>query len=616
MSDDEVVVMSELPRLLHKIQQIYIRLSIQKKVFLVFDVLLLLVSLMCYILVQNLSGIYNRQLVQSTFRLMDLYSSNIENDAGKINQLSMDILSNGTVQTNLPILNDSSNSTYEKAQALNSISGYLQSMSFAENYISSITMIDLAGDYRTVGNSTIDMDDAMRSSILNRLRGTNGALVWIEPLTGDSDKDIIAARKIRAVGSLKELGYEIIRVDPETLVESQSAVNPQYKVKLTILSASSQVMYRSQSIDLRGLRSIEASRSSTSIVHLADGQYLASRTTSPGSGWTYIYLLRYQEVMENMMRSYTISVIVFFLLLLLINLIGFYFAGGITKPIARLSLQMKSVQHGQFDIGGLEMVAEENCDEVGQLRNDFTLMVQKIQYLIRENYVKQILTKEAQLRALRAQINPHFLYNTLDSIYWIAKVNGQTRIASMTQALANLLRSSISGSRDTIPLKEELGLLNDYVMIQKVRFESRLNFQLEVDTTLQEEAIPQLTLQPIVENSIRYGLEKMTTPCTIRLYSQRFTQYFQIVIADNGNGFDPDRLPGNRQTEKSGMGIGLENIDRRFKLYYGDDFGLTIQSAPGKGTTVILKIPYRSGREKLPDSSLQGGSSDAAGSDR
>ena len=476
--------MLEFSRVPRRIQQIYARLSIQKKVFLVFDVLLLFVSLVCYILIQNLNGIYNHQLVQSTYRLMDLYSSNIENDAVKINQLSMDILSNDTVQTNLPILNGSGNSTYEKSQALNSISGYLRSMSFTENYISSITMIDLAGDYRTMGNSMIDMDDAMRGRIISRLGGTNGALVWIEPLSEDSDKDIIAARKIRAVGSLKELGYEIIRVDPETLVESQSAVNPQYPVKLAILSASSQGMYRSRSIDPQRLRSIETSGRSTRIVHLADGQYLASRTTSRGSGWTYIYLLRYQEVMEGTIRSYTISIIVFFLLLLLINLIGFYFAGGITKPVARLSRQMKSVQHGQFDVGGLEMVAEENCDEVGQLRNDFALMVQKIRYLIRENYVKQILTKEAQLRALRAQINPHFLYNTLDSIYWTAKVNGQTQIAAMTQALADLLRSSNSGRRDTIPLREELGLLNDYVMIQKIRYESRLEFRLEIDAEL------------------------------------------------------------------------------------------------------------------------------------
>lgn len=584
------------------IKKSYGKLSIKKKVFLVFDVLLIAVSVLSFLLMEIISSTYDWQLITNTSRLLDLQSSNIENETLRINQFSLDILSNDVMQTNLPILDDAGTPTYEKAQAFNSISNYLQNQSFSEVYIASITLIDENGNYRTVGNSTIDMSSSMRSNILKKLQGSNGAMVWMGPQGPDSDNDIIAARKIRTLGTLREIGTVIIRIDPQTFVDSLSTVMHPYQAKLAILSEEHQILYINKSIDRKSFLQLAVPAGRSGIVNMPDGKYLLNCTVSNYTNWTYVYLLPYQEIFQNTLATRMASALFFLILLIIINVIGLYFANSITRPIQNLSQKMKFVQHGQFDIEGMDRIPDENCDEVGHLNNDFIVMVQKINQLINENYVRQILAKESQLKALQAQINPHFLYNTLDSIYWIAKSNRQKRIASMVQALANLFRNSISNNQDVIPLKEELDLLRDYIMIQKIRFEDRLDFQLEIDKELEDQTIPRLTLQPIVENSIKHGLEKMTGTCTIRVSSQKSGGFFDIIISDNGNGIAPEELSAiqkakepDRDRSRNGSvgGIGLINIDERFRLYYGDDFGLTIHSEPQKGTSVTLRLPYR-----------------------
>jgi two-component system sensor histidine kinase YesM len=590
------------------VKESYRKLSIKKKVFFVFDILLITVSVLCFLLMQLTSSTYDRQLIENNSHLLDLYSSNIENETLKVNQMSLNILSNRIMQNNLPILNDSRTSTYEKAQAFNAISSYLQDQSFSEAYIASISIIDQNGDCRTIGNSTIDISGTMRANIMTRLQGSGGSLVWMGPQGADSDNDIIAARKVRMLSTLREIGTIIIRIDPQVLVDSLSTVSHPYNAQLAILSDTHQILYISKSINKANFLQLFIPEQASRIVTMQNGKYLMNSTVSNYTQWSYVYLLPYQDVFQNTIATRTVSVLFFLILLILINIIGLYFANSITKPIQKLSHKMKSVQHGQFDIAGIDLIPNENCDEVGQLSNDFIVMVQKINQLINENYVKQILAKESQLKTLQAQINPHFLYNTLDSIYWIAKTNRQHQIASMVQSLANLFRNSISSNQDIIPLKEELSFLSDYIMIQKIRFEDRLDFQLDVDEDLKTQNIPRLTLQPIVENSIKHSLEKMTGPCTIRVSSEKADNIFKIIISDNGNGIAPEKLSEINQAGKRGGGIGLVNIDERFKLYYGDDFGLTIDSGPGRGTSVILRLPYQA-KWVPPDSALKEGAS-------
>jgi two-component system sensor histidine kinase YesM len=273
----------------------------------------------------------------------------------------------------------------------------------------------------------------------------------------------------------------------------------------------------------------------------------------------------------------------------------------LTRPIDELIVQMKQVQKGDFQLAekeANEWVAVQ-VDEVGQLQRTFRVMIQQINELITENYAKQLTIKETQFKALQAQINPHFLYNTLESINWMAKANGQPQISKMVEALGFLLRSSISLKEALITIGEELDIVANYITIQKFRFEERLIFEMDVPEEIKRLLLPKLTLQPLLENSIHYALEVMLEPCRIRIRTDRRPGCLVLIVEDNGPGMDPLLLKQVRtgEAETRGSGIGLKNIEERIVLAFGEGSGIEIYSEPGEGTTVCVIIPDETGSQ-------------------
>ncbi|MCY8278408.1 sensor histidine kinase, partial [Bacillus inaquosorum] len=208
--------------------------------------------------------------------------------------------------------------------------------------------------------------------------------------------------------------------------------------------------------------------------------------------------------------------------------------------------------------------------------------------LMEENVEKQLIIKETELKALQAQINPHFLYNTLESINWLAKANQQKQISKMVESLGFLLRNSIHMEKDTVTIQEEADIVLHYMTIQRFRFEERLNFTLDIDEEVKHCLIPKLTLQPLAENAIQYALEPFTRPCAIRLQAKKTKNCVCITVEDNGPGMDERILETS-----GGRGIGLWNIRERIRLTFGESYDLHIQSEQGKGTRIVITIPCR-----------------------
>jgi two-component system sensor histidine kinase YesM len=257
---------------------------------------------------------------------------------------------------------------------------------------------------------------------------------------------------------------------------------------------------------------------------------------------------------------------------------------------------MKQVQKGNYSLADMEALP---MDEVGQLHRAFRMMIQEIDELIHENYDKQLLIRETQFKALQAQINPHFLYNTLDSVIWLAKINGQKQISEILEALGQLFRSSISLKDTLISLEEELDIVRNYVTIQKFRYRERLNFEMQVDERYYSCLIPKMSLQPLVENAIHYALEPSDEPSFIRVYAVPGHQRLTLVVEDNGPGMEEDLLEKVRKgkARTRGQGIGVTNIAERLEIAFGESYGLRIESEQGAGTRVYVDIPMES-REK------------------
>ncbi|WP_349947735.1 sensor histidine kinase [Lacrimispora sp. BS-2] len=279
------------------------------------------------------------------------------------------------------------------------------------------------------------------------------------------------------------------------------------------------------------------------------------------------------------------------------------------SPIKRLSKAMGQVQKGDFAV----RVPNKRKDEIGELTESFNYMLEEINTLIRQVYQEKIAQKNAEVQALQAQINPHFLYNTLDSINWMLIDRGEYDISDIILSLAGLMRYSIEDENAFVPLEKEIGYVLCYLKIQKNRLEERLEYSVEAEETLAAEQVPKLILQPIVENAITHGIEPRNRKGNIRIIIKDFGDEMLISVEDNGIGMTSEQLDHLTDKvpdiEKEGhTGIGVRNVDRRIRLHYGESYGVSIESTYGKGTIVSLRIPKD--HETLAEAGRKKGESD------
>ena len=266
----------------------------------------------------------------------------------------------------------------------------------------------------------------------------------------------------------------------------------------------------------------------------------------------------------------------------------------VTKPLSKVSEAIRKFSTGDFE----QRVEVTTNDEVGEVAKCFNRMVGDIKKLIDENYVITLKEKESELTALQSQINPHFLYNTLDSLYWQATEVGNDEIAESILALSQLFKLVLSRGSKEVTVGHEIELISRYLQIQKMRFTKRLNYSVEVDESIIKAKIPKLIIQPFVENAIVHGFENVSVPCNLKVTGKREGSNIRFEIKDTGIGMRQDQIDAiweeeSAQYSKQRIGrYAIKNIRERLELKYDGKFTLDIQSAVGKGTTVISIIPF------------------------
>ena len=266
-----------------------------------------------------------------------------------------------------------------------------------------------------------------------------------------------------------------------------------------------------------------------------------------------------------------------------------------------LSRAMEKFKKGDFD----QQVPVETNDELGQLAGAFNQMMHDTKELIDRNYVMALREKESELEALEAQINPHFLYNVLDSLYWQAMDDDNEKIAEDILTLSKLFRLLLSKGQSQIPVSQEMELIASYLQIQKMRFMKRLNYSIDVDQEILEEKISKLTIQPFVENAVVHGLENMEKGGFVEVTGRLEGKYMRFMVTDDGSGMSQEEIDKvlYSQDMKSYAssrigGYAIYNIHQRLILQYGDDFDLTIRSGINQGTCVDIRIPVMAEKNK------------------
>lgn len=235
---------------------------------------------------------------------------------------------------------------------------------------------------------------------------------------------------------------------------------------------------------------------------------------------------------------------------------------------------------------------QHRYDEIGDLHRGFDWMTREWNRLNQEKEEQHNLLQEKQIQQLRAQIQPHFLYNTLESIYCLARGAEDQRIAVMTSALGKLLRASLNDKRDIVTVKDDLQLANKYLSIQQIRYGERLRIENDIDEEILPCAIPAMTIQPLVENAIHHAAEKMLEPCVIQITGRKTADGVEIIVQDNGPGMEDDILEKleSGAVQPEGLGIGLRNIHKRIQHAFSVEYGLRIKS-DGNGAQVMVHLP-------------------------
>ena len=320
---------------------------------------------------------------------------------------------------------------------------------------------------------------------------------------------------------------------------------------------------------------------------LGGGDYNVYLCQSPDTGFTLALRQPKVYTREVMATVYSTCAAMGILCLLLGLLCAWLLSRYLSKPVNELDEAMKRVEKGDY----AAELSSDREDEMGRLTASFNRMTREYRQNLERSVQRERELNETELSMMQAQLNPHFLYNTLDSIKWLGVTNGVPQVAAVASGLAVLLRAGISGDR-LITLERELELLEKYLDIQSLRFEDRFAWEIDVDERFQHCIVPKLILQPLVENSIIHGVANMDDGY-IKLSAREKSGTLILSVQDNGVGIPQDVLDWLNDPDRDVPGghLGLKNVDRIVRLYYGGDYGISAYSAVGEGSRVELRLP-------------------------
>jgi two-component system sensor histidine kinase YesM len=330
-------------------------------------------------------------------------------------------------------------------------------------------------------------------------------------------------------------------------------------------------------------------------ITLSDTKYLANYSTIEPYDLSFVSVIPYKSVFSDVTRIRTFLFATGIILLLVSFALANFISKSISSRILHVIATMKQVKTGKLI--HLQGAENQGKDEIGELADTYNYMVNQLELLIQKEYDNGKEIKNAELKILQAQINPHFLYNILDMIHWFSEEEKYQEIGQAVKSLATYYRISLSNGREVITIREELSHVDAYIRLQNLRFLDSIHYSYEIEDSLLDCFIVKTTLQPIVENAIHHGiLEKDGHDGKIHIAIRQEDNSIYITVMDNGIGMSEEqlyKLNHNLFDNSLEHGYGIRNVNSRIQLFYGTNYGLSYESTKEMGTTVLITIPYK-----------------------
>ncbi|NLJ31659.1 MAG: sensor histidine kinase [Clostridiales bacterium] len=565
-------------------------MKLRDKLIIVFTALVLFVSIsISFVSVKLASGAIAEKNRRYFNDITNQATSNISRNVSDMDQITFDILANSSIQSVLRTVNALPPGGLDKTLISNEIDKILFKYTLNNDNIISLSIFSDSGIEFTVNQSV--QDETYQLFDKNTIYAANGTTLW--GLNKDKSKNFCAAREILDLVTQKPIGY-INMVVKESyfgdIVEniSSSLVSGTYLVDKDgiVVSTNNSSELGSQ---LPLYRQIAANDFDSALYTLNGVQNYVFNGKQMDNGWTLITLIPQNELEDETNALIRLILFVDAAVALIAFGILFLFVRRFTDPITKLCRSMENVGQGDFQ----KKFAVRSNDEIGMLGRSFNSMVENIDNLIKTVYKLEISKKQAELDSLKMQINPHFLYNTLETINWMARMQNNMDIATVTTALGQFFRASVHQS-NFITIAEEIKNVQNYLTIQAYRFGNKIKTEISADEDCKDEFIPSFLLQPLVENAIIHGLEPKLTKGILKISIYREEDGIHFMVWDDGVGISEEtlqRIRADFMTLNTKNFIGLGNVNKRICLHYGNNCRLTISSGINEGTAVSFIIP-------------------------
>ncbi|BDF32177.1 sensor histidine kinase YesM [Lachnospiraceae bacterium] len=537
----------------------------------------------------------NKLLYQALAGSLTYSAEDISRKISNIESMTSAIVSNSNIRKNLITLNDEE-SEIRIGNAENALETLLADYysTYKNNSISYINLYYPGGVVQSYEAQSSSVPEQVHKEVIAAANNVSGYPCAVTDYC--NSYGLFLGRDSRRVEQMNfhRLGTVVVCVDMNRLIRSSTrSVLPSEETQYALLENGSE-FYHSDGISSEQLKDINRQLSSDyGVVTVDSDRYFAVQGTIKNTSWDYICLIPYDRIFQTLSFTMLLALAIILVSVLIAILLSRMLIRSVTEDFRRLVNKMKAFGKDESKAPDIGYDYSSRIDEIGVLHNQFDQMTMKIQDLIQQNYVNEILSKDARLKALENQINPHFLYNTLEAVNWRAKAIGEKDISSMVEALGTLLRETLSSGTRNFTLSHELEIVQCYLTIQRIRFEDRLTYSQEVEPGILDISLPHFTIQPLVENSVNYAMEKSTEVCHIRLEGARLDDTITIDVINNGSQFEADLLEKleNGLITPHGFGIGLLNIHKRIQLTYGTGYGLILFNRDEEHAVARIIIP-------------------------
>ncbi|MCM3443070.1 sensor histidine kinase [Metabacillus halosaccharovorans] len=573
-------------------------LSLKVKSILIFTMVVFLpiVTLGTLILVE-MNKVLKEQAFDYTERNLNTVQTSINNMIQNIDDISTYMIFSDEFRSFLAETSTTEDQPRYK-ELEEDLKGFFLFHLMSKNHINSITVKGINGNELYLG----DPIKANEDQWMNRAEKGAGKITWsyAYPIYSywEGEVNVISmSRVINDINNInKKIGSVTIRVNEKTLTDMLNKGVTQEQGSTFILNGDGHVVlhqntkwfgkkYPNQEL----LQEINENPEKSFYYSINDEEYLVSTTEIESNGWRLVTMIDEQTILKEL-RGVSNAIFIFLIVafvLGLIAIIGFYYS--IINPILDLTKKTKQVEEGDFSV----VVRVTNQDEIGKLKYRFNKMVEQIQYLINTKYRLEIKQRESELTALQNQINPHFLYNTLDMIRWTARMENALETSRLIELLSKMFRISLSKGKLWIPLQQELLYVESYLELQKKRLGSKLTYSIDLDQHIKDVLVLKQILQPLVENSILHGFKGKKEVGMIEISSFAEENDVMIDIKDNGIGVNTQQMNTYllEESNHDNKGFALSNVNDRLITLFGSEYGLTFLEPEQPGTWVRIRLP-------------------------